>query len=98
MVIGIKFCGHCNPRLDVWELFQQLRLAMPDATFHFYIHDPNPDVLVLLNGCHVACCSRPPFSGPIISVSPGEINNQTVAPETLLAELVQTISGCVLRD
>lgn len=85
--IGVKFCGHCNPCLDIWELYRQLLKFMPDVEFVFFLNDQDVDILLILNACYAACCSRPVFSGPVVSVSPGQIDDLTVPEGHMLEAL-----------
>lgn len=94
MTVGVKFCGHCNPCLDIWELYRQLCVAMPEIAFCFFLDKQDVDALLILNGCYAACCSRPDFDGPVISVSPGAIDHWTVAPESVLNELCDRLRSC----
>ncbi len=93
MKVSIKFCGHCAPHMDMWELSKQLQAALSDVEFSYYAMDPSPaDVLLILNACRVGCATRPPFEGRVILVTPDEVDYVSVPPGELLTELIKKIT------
>lgn len=65
--IAVKFCGHCNPQLDMVEVFEVLRSRLPEMEFCFFSQDTDADTLLILNACSAACASPPPFAGKTLS-------------------------------
>lgn len=96
MRVGVKFCGHCAPRMDMVQLCEALRLQAPELGFHYFVQDPEADVLLILNACQAECASRPTFQGPVIWVSPGTVDHWPTPPEELCSSIlkrIQEVSG-----
>jgi len=93
MKVAVKFCGHCAPYMDMWELSEQLQAALRDAEFIYYAMDRSPaDILLILNACRVGCATRPPFDGKVIVVTPDEVDYVTVPSGSLLTEVLKKIT------
>lgn len=88
--MGVKFCGHCAPRMDMMEFFEELQGWAREVDFRYFSADEPVDVLLILNACQVECASRPPFPGPVVVVSPDTVNHWPTARERLSQ---QTICG-----
>ena len=66
MNIGMKYCGHCRPFLDMTALPDLLSSARPDL--HFVDHRRYQcDIILKLNACPSECASSVAFSGPQLS-------------------------------
>ena len=91
MKVSVKFCGHCAPRMDMWDLYEGLQKACAQIPggiqFVFYMNDPDGDILLVLNACQAACASFGPFDGKVIRVSPGQIDHWPVPEEEMTAAL-----------
>ena len=87
MKVSVKFCGHCAPRMDMWDLFEELQKACAQIPggirFVFYMNDPDADILLVMNACQAACAHVDSFPGKVIKVSPGEIDNWPVLEEDM---------------
>lgn len=77
------------------ELLEKLRAALPQVEFCYDRPGLAADALLILNACQAECASRPPFSGPVIVVSPGSIDHWPVQPEQLCGELASRLSALV---
>lgn len=73
MRIGVKYCGHCRPFLDMTELIPLLRTARPDLDFipaSALLREGGDCAAILrLNACPSACAAIPEFSGLQICVA-----------------------------
>ena len=65
--IGVKFCGNCQPRRDMVELYKRLKAETPDLTFVSW-SEPEYAALLVLQACDAACAAMPPFTGPTVEV------------------------------
>lgn len=72
MNIGIKFCGHCRPYLDMTHVAKLLKKAAPDMNFTAW--NKNSDVLLVMHACPGDCTTIPPFDGPKFEVSANTFN------------------------
>ncbi len=88
MRVGVKFCGHCNMHRDMAQLCGELRARNPNILFEPVSEGSHMDVLLVLNACPAACATRPPFSGPTVVATPGDLDGWPVEPARL-AEAVE---------
>jgi hypothetical protein len=60
MRVAIKYCGSCNPYIDLIGIAQEFRAGAEVKGVTFVPLDAEDiDLLVILNGCTVACADRP---------------------------------------
>ena len=55
MKIAIKFCGGCNPRIRRKMIVNKVKKRCDKCDFQIYESGENYDLILGLNGCHVAC-------------------------------------------
>ncbi len=55
MKIAIKFCGGCNPRIRRKKIVSKVEERCKECNFEIYESEENYDLILGLNGCHVAC-------------------------------------------
>lgn len=55
MIIGVKYCGGCNPRYNRADILQQLQTRFARHSFCLAAACPQMDVLLVLQGCDAAC-------------------------------------------
>ena len=79
--VGVKFCGHCAPQMDMMDLLGFLHSQLPDIDFVFYVREPDPDILLVMHACDAQCAEIPEFDGPVIEVAPYQIDHWTYDPE-----------------
>ena len=93
MRIGVKFCGNCNPRLDMPELLTALAAEAAAEGVHFVRWDDpgGYEVLLVLNSCQVGCATLPEFTGPHIVVTSESVRNWPVREEDLPAAILDAI-------
>ena len=65
--IGVKFCGNCQPRRDMSELYDRLKAQAPDLDFIGW-GEPDYAALLILQACDAVCATLPPFAGPKVEV------------------------------
>jgi hypothetical protein len=88
-VIGIKFCGNCNPYIDTDEILKHIKSNFSHKQFVYNTFE-EADILLILSACRVDCATRPCFSGPIVVVA-GEFVNSTFCPENQIADVVTSL-------
>jgi hypothetical protein len=54
-MIGIKYCGGCNPRYNRENLVAELKTALPDTHFVFGEEALKANILIVVSGCASAC-------------------------------------------
>ena len=92
MKVGVKFCGNCNPHVDMPGLLKNLAAAAEGATFVRW-DDDGYDILLVLSGCPVDCASRPDFGGRVIVATSEAVDRWPTAacdlPAAILAALTK---------
>jgi hypothetical protein len=88
--VGLKFCGNCNPLLDIHALLQALKTNLSEASFVSFADEGGYDVLLVLSSCPSDCATRPPFAGPVIEVTSASVNRWPV-PEGDLADVISSL-------
>ncbi|SDZ90510.1 3-hydroxyacyl-[acyl-carrier-protein] dehydratase [Eubacterium aggregans] len=66
LVVGIRYCGGCNPRYDRVALVQRLRKKLPQVTFVPAEEGRSYDALLLCQGCPAQCA---PVDGLVVPPS-----------------------------
>lgn len=109
MKVGLKFCGHCRPFLDMTQLLPLLRTARPDVEFVPSATFGPPDctprgadgsaALLRLNACPAACATVPDFTGPQISVTCEAEDQFAPDPDRLVREILAALDrACPPRE
>lgn len=57
MVIGVRFCGGCNPRFDRGKALETIRHGSPRDTFLIAEEGKEYDLLLVIGGCTNCCAS-----------------------------------------
>lgn len=88
--VGLKYCGQCNPIVDGPSIIADF------ATEHCLIlfvpwDDNNKDVLLVVDGCHRACATRPDFAGPVVVVSGRSLNGRLLSEVDLSPGIIKKI-------
>ena len=90
MRVGVKFCGNCNPLVDMGAVLQELSALSSDVTFVPW-NNGNYIVLLVLSSCSRDCATRPAFAGPVIEVADLTVDRWPVAAEQLPAAIMAAI-------
>lgn len=57
MLVGVKFCGGCNPRYDRGAYFARVKAENPLCGFEIAEEEKQYDVLLVIGGCPSCCAS-----------------------------------------
>jgi hypothetical protein len=91
IVIGIKYCGGCNPRIDRAKLALEIeKLLPPEYNFTTNLSLNPWDIGIMICGCPTACVDKTEFTNLarkwiIVAGSSVDLDN---APEEKLADVV----------
>ena len=99
-LIGLRYCGGCNPEIDRTGLVEHLQETMKRRGFAVKCvldKEAATDLILLINGCKHACLEQEfPGSGqgpPIISVRGEMVGDRYVQerdlPEVLMEEIMR---------
>ena len=90
-LIGIKYCGGCNPVINRTKLAQEIeKLLLPEYGLSKDHSSKSWDIGILICGCLTACADKPDFknlAGKWIIVAGNSID-QNMTPEEKLADVV----------
>lgn len=89
--VGVKFCGHCAPVMDMMSLLHLLQSSLPGIEFSFYVREQGQDLLLVMHACDAQCALVPEFDGPVIQVSPYRIDNWTYPEDEFVKTLAEKI-------
>ncbi len=65
MIIGIKYCGGCNPLYNRKKLAEKIAEMYDEHTFEHASKGAAYDILLVINGCARACADIENYSGDI---------------------------------
>lgn len=63
MIIGVKYCGGCNPRYNRTGMLARIEACAPQHTYCPAASCAGMDALLVLNGCGVACADISLYDG-----------------------------------
>jgi hypothetical protein len=89
-LIGIKYCGGCNPHIDRTKLVQEIKKLLPPEFVFASNHSKVWDIGILVCGCSTACADKPEFKNLARKwiVVAGNSVDLDSAPEEKLAVIV----------
>lgn len=87
IIVGVKFCGNCNPDIDSKALLARLKEEVREKVNLVGHSSETKDLVLVLSGCPVDCAERPDFSGPVVVVA-GETVQLKKCPEKDLPQIV----------
>ncbi len=92
-VVGVKFCGNCNPQINSMEIFAMLRQRFPQYRFVTGSF-AGISCLVIFSGCEVNCATRPEVGDvPVITVAGHTLERVKLSPEELKHQLIRRLEG-----
>lgn len=99
MRIGVKYCGNCNPQIDMPELVKSLILKTSEYDFVEWDSSEGYDVLLILSSCTRECASRPPFDGPCIAANSEEVEHWPAQRNELVVAILTALSqNCLVKN
>lgn len=89
-LIGIKYCGGCNPAIDRAKLVQEIKKLLPPEYIFSTQHSFPWDIGIMVCGCLTACADKPEFKNLarkwiIVAGSSVDLDN---APEEKLSDII----------
>lgn len=88
MKVALKYCGSCNPQIELGPIARRLRVLAGSGVTFVPLREVEADLVVVLNGCLAACADRLDVreqAREAIVVAGASIELQAV-PEGLIAE------------
>jgi hypothetical protein len=90
-MIGLKYCGGCNPHIDRSKLVQEIRRRLPlEFSLTTQLSSSPWDIGIMVCGCSTACADKPEFkilARKWIIVAGNSVDLDS-APEEALADMV----------
>lgn len=91
LLVGVKFCGNCNPHVDTPNLLKQLISQSEEMSFISW-EENKYDLLLILSSCPIDCATRPDFSGPTVVISGSMVNRVQVPKNLLINTLLELLN------
>ncbi len=63
MIVGIKYCGGCNPEYDRVALVEQIRCVLKGKVEFVSAQSEGVELILAMQGCATACADLTPFKG-----------------------------------
>ena len=63
MIVGIKYCGGCNPEYDRVALVEQIRCVLKGKVEFVSDQSEGVELILAVQGCATACADLTPFKG-----------------------------------
>lgn len=95
--VGVKFCGNCNPHLDMTAIFEAVKNNFPDVEFVRW-DEGAFSILLILNSCPVGCATRPDFSGSTLIITSDSIDHTSTSPENLYDDILKALNELKIRQ
>lgn len=72
MIVGVKYCGGCNPSFLRKEIVENLKTDTDDGIiFEHFSENKAFDIILTINGCEKSCLSNTYINrNKLISISP----------------------------
>ena len=98
MKVALKYCGSCNPQVDLAQVGRQVTALAQQCGWQLVALDKGvePDVLVLLCGCPRTCINKEELysrAKRIILVAGGRLGWRPVSEEELPSAVIGDIRG-----
>jgi hypothetical protein len=94
-LIGLKYCGGCNPQIDRTDLVKAIgKLLPPDFSFTADISSGQWDMGILVCGCNTACTDRRNLHELTLHwvvIAGRSIDNVAVPEKDLAREIIRKI-------
>jgi hypothetical protein len=93
MKVALKYCGSCNPQVELGPIARRLRELVASAVTFVPLAGGEADLVIILNGCLTACADRPDvreMARDSVILAGESIETQAV-PEGQLAERLAEI-------
>lgn len=68
MIVGIKYCGGCNPEYDRVALVEQIRCVLKGKVEFVSAQSEGVELILAVQGCATACADLTPFKGLQIKI------------------------------
>lgn len=91
MKVGVKFCGNCNPHVDMPGLLKNLAAEAEGVTFVRW-EQGGYDILLVLSGCPADCAGRPDFAGRVIIATSEAVDRWPTAADDLPAAILAALT------
>ena len=82
LLIGLRYCGGCNPRFDRVAMVKELQKQFPDCTFVAADKNHTYSATLVICGCSARCVQTDDLTDPLIVSSREEFPRLQIALET----------------
>lgn len=92
MIVSIKFCGGCNPRIDRGKIAGELKKRFEKLGMTVVWNKLDADFIVFLSGCTTSCACRWVLPDvPSVVIAATTVNHREVAEEDIIPSIEHII-------
>jgi len=96
-IIGVKYCGGCNPQIDRSGLVEEIERSLPPEFRLSTDRQAHPwETAILVCGCPIACADRPEVRSLArnwIRVGGATIDLESVPTDRMAEIIIKKITG-----
>ncbi len=96
-IIGVKYCGGCNPQIDRSALVEEIKKSLPPECRLSTDRPAHPwETAILVCGCPIACANRPEvwsLARNWIRVGGATIDLESVPADRMAEIIIKKITG-----
>ena len=89
--VGVKFCGHCNPARDMWQIYKDLTTTAGDGFDVTLLSETDEnhqyDCCVMMNACSIACATEAKAMKHCVRVEPDAVDG-IIAENSDIVDLI----------
>jgi hypothetical protein len=92
MIVSIKFCGGCNPRIDRGKIAEGLNKIFENLGISVVWNSLDADLIVFISGCATSCACRWVVSDtPSVVIASTTVNHREVTEEDIIPSVARII-------
>lgn len=90
LIVGVKYCGHCNPIIEGPQVIEIMKSLEPDLEFVSW-QEQEKDILLIFSACTSDCATRPEFDGSVINVAGSSVERIQYSLTELPSQIIKKI-------
>ncbi len=90
-VVGIQFCGGCNPRINRSKIAGELRDALTALGYDVVWNRTDCDFIVFMSGCTANCAERQSCGKPSVRVAAATVDFEETSEREMAAKIMMKV-------
>lgn len=92
-IVGIQFCGGCNPRIDREKIAYEVRDRLSEQGYEIVWNRKDCDFVVFISGCTVSCAEQQSCSKPAVRVAAATVDFKEKREELIATEILMKVAS-----